>query len=612
MTWPWAAHLRNAVADPGDPYAHAWELWWNYHQTFTDPLNLFQANVFYPHEYALAYTEHGYGIAVFFFPLFALGLRPLTVHSIASFVGFAFCGYAAFRLGRTLTGSTGAGLIAGILYGFIPNRYLELSHIHYLYSGWTPLMLEALVLFARQTTWKRAAWLGTAFLFNGLTAITWLLLSLVPMAFSLVLVLRRYERVRDLQFWLQSGVAMVAASLAMLPFMLPYYHLSQSNHFFWTLGQLPSHTPSLANWITGEGRSKAWRGLGAGLGADTGLFPGVMILALSAVAFLRQRLVPERDTIAEGVRRINSIAFPVILFISGIWLLLTLGYGSSNVGPALPRWMFGQLSADTVLFAITTTGLIWVIVSARTERGEILALGTIWTVTGFLFSLGANTFFFRFLYTNVFLFQSQRVPSRAGMICYLGLAILAAAGTKTLADAAAAKWPRVPRFAVATILAVICLFEFRAYPLEMFYGEVYPDELTQRIGTLQMNGGLLELPTGRGKAYEHRYMLRAADHAKPLINASGTFLSPTVDRIEEKEEKGPISPDFMDYIESIPTSYVTLHRSFITDERRADFDKFVSGALASGRLRHIGTYDGTNELYAVTKNEPDAVRTDGQ
>ncbi|MFN2493511.1 MAG: hypothetical protein ABR501_11590, partial [Pyrinomonadaceae bacterium] len=97
MTWPWVTRMRDAVADEGDPYMIAWSLWWNYHQTFTDPLNLFHANVFYPYKYTLAFSEHEYGIALLFFPLFALGLRPLAVHSFATFCGFAFCGYAQFR-----------------------------------------------------------------------------------------------------------------------------------------------------------------------------------------------------------------------------------------------------------------------------------------------------------------------------------------------------------------------------------------------------------------------------------------------------------------------------------------------------------------------------------
>src|SRR5512132_927745 len=98
LSWPYVNYLRDVVADPGDPYLVSWILWWDYHQTFTDPLNLFHANLFYPFRYTLAFSEHSYGIALPFFPLYALGFRPLTVHAVAMFFGFATCGYAAFRL----------------------------------------------------------------------------------------------------------------------------------------------------------------------------------------------------------------------------------------------------------------------------------------------------------------------------------------------------------------------------------------------------------------------------------------------------------------------------------------------------------------------------------
>ena len=105
LTWPYVTRLRDVVVDAGDPYLIAWILWWDYHATFTNPLNLFHTNSFYPLKYTLAFSEHSYGIALFFFPLYAIGLTPLTVHAIALFFGFVVSGYGAFRLTRTLTGS---------------------------------------------------------------------------------------------------------------------------------------------------------------------------------------------------------------------------------------------------------------------------------------------------------------------------------------------------------------------------------------------------------------------------------------------------------------------------------------------------------------------------
>jgi hypothetical protein len=120
LTWPYVIRMRDVVVDTGDPYLITWIMWWDYHQTFTSPLHLFDANVFYPLKYSLAFSENSYGIAMLFFPLYALGVAPLTVHAIAMFLGFVFCGYGAFRLGRTLTGSVAVGWVAGIVFAFVP------------------------------------------------------------------------------------------------------------------------------------------------------------------------------------------------------------------------------------------------------------------------------------------------------------------------------------------------------------------------------------------------------------------------------------------------------------------------------------------------------------
>src|ERR1044071_9026118 len=208
MTWPWVLHLRDAVADRDDPYMIAWTLWWDYHQTFTDPLRLFDANVFYPYQYTLAFSENDYGLALVFFPLFALGVRPLTVNAVATFLGFAFCGYGVFRLTRTLTRSNGAAWVAGIVFAFVPYRFQVLSHLHYLFAGWIPLLLEALILFARAPTRKRATWLGLAFLMNALTCISWFLMTSVPLALTVaLLVWRERELLRDRAFWVRGAAA---------------------------------------------------------------------------------------------------------------------------------------------------------------------------------------------------------------------------------------------------------------------------------------------------------------------------------------------------------------------------------------------------------------------
>jgi hypothetical protein len=220
MTWPWLRHPLDTVSDLGDPYNIAYTLWWDFHQTFRDPRHLFDATIFYPYRDTLAFSEHDYGIALLFFPLFALGVRPLTVHSLATFFAFVLSGYGAFRLARTVTGSYGAAWVAGVAFAFIPYRFQRLPHLHYIFAGWIPLLFEALVLFVRVRNPRRAAWLGIAFLMNALTCISWFILTLIPLGLSAAFLVAWYGAWRGRALWLRGAGALGAASLALLPFLL--------------------------------------------------------------------------------------------------------------------------------------------------------------------------------------------------------------------------------------------------------------------------------------------------------------------------------------------------------------------------------------------------------
>ncbi len=335
MTWPWVVHIRDAVSDPGDPYISAWTLWWDYHQTFHDPLNLFQANTGYPYRYTLAFGENAYGVAMLCFPLFALGLRPLTVLGVATLIGFAFSGYGAFRLTRTLTGSLAIAWLAGIVFGFVPYRFLRLSSIHYLFTGWIPLVFEALLLYVRVRSWKRAIWFAVVFLMNGLTAITWFILTLIPLALLAIALLARYQIWQDATFWKRGATALCAALLVLLPFLIPYQKVSELYGFRRTYAEADAFSAYPVHWLVVDSRNKLWSGLGSQIpqNSELALFPGLLPVLFTLAALLLvepQRYAKSNGAsvrAARGPPRILLVLFDVLAITSLIVALLAIGYG---------------------------------------------------------------------------------------------------------------------------------------------------------------------------------------------------------------------------------------------------------------------------------------------
>ncbi len=619
LTWPYITRLRDATVDAGDPYLLSWIIWWDYHATFTDPLNLFHANLFYPFRYTLAFSEHCYGIAILFFPLFLLGFRPLTVQAVALFFGFVLCGYGAFRLARTLTHSEAVGWVAGITFAFVPYRFHTMSQLPYVFAAWIPLLFEALVLFVRRRSWGRAAWLGFAFLMSGLTTISWHVLSIVPFVISAAILLTRYRLWRDRNFWLRGGLGLAAGSLLLVPFMWPYIKVSKLYGFKRSIEEIKANSAWPIHWFTVEGRNKLWSRMG-----DTNpdgwrfkLFPGLLPIMFSLAAVMLVHPNKEETPIASRpgpsanrwLKRLDLIIVAALAM-----SILSAGFDRSDAFGKV----FSYLTSERML-ALLTVSLVArlclaypaflptrhanLIETLRSDhRCDAFWLGLVLTLIGFCYSLGWNFFFYRICYDLFPMFRSMRVASRGAMLAYLGLALLAGLGVKRLARLANGKRPWLRQPVVFTIACALLLIELNAAPLKFIRGEVYPDAVTLRLKGTPMRGGILMLPAGGD--VNHRYTLRAADHMKPLIVSTSGFNSYLSDQIENATRSGPISLQFMDLLEKIPTSYMVVHNELLPPERRSDTNIFLAWAVSKNRLRYINRFDGKNDLYAVTSTEP--------
>jgi hypothetical protein len=632
MTWPWVLHLRDHCSDTGDPYLVSWTLWWDFHQTFHDPFHLFDGNIFFPMKYSLAFSEHNYGIALPFFPLFALGVRPLTVHGLAMLLGFALAGYGTFRLTRTLTGSTGAAWVAGIAYAFVPYRFGQMPHLPYMFTGWIPILLEALVLFVRERSRKRAAWLGVSFFMNGLSVIHWLVLTLIPLAATALALGFRNGAARDRSGLKRGAAALAVAGFALLPFLVPYQLAASLYGFTRHAGDAAHYSALPKHWLDMDAWNRTWRGFAEWPAPDERLlFPGLLLLLLPLAALLLARDVPGDAAPPGEMPAPSPRALAFVPWLDGISIVA----GTLALFAASPTGIRVRLGGKEVFSATESPRALAVLAAALLarwwiaypkalplvrgrnlpeslrlfRRPEPILVGSLWAGLGFLGSLGMNLPFHRVLFEAVFLFRSVRVPARWAMIAYLGLAILAGAGAQAVADALRRRRALAPAAAAVFALAGLgLLFEDRAAPLDLTRGEADPDEATRFLAKTPMKGGLVELPSGTEDHGNYRAVLRAADHGKPLVTAVSGFSSPIVSRIEEDERKSPIPGELLDFLEELPTSYILVRDSWLSPDTRGPHRDWLARGMAAGRLLFVKRFDGRlkNDLYAVVRNEPEA------
>ncbi|HEY8181358.1 MAG TPA: hypothetical protein VII32_03910 [Thermoanaerobaculia bacterium] len=277
MTWPLAPNIKTAVAYPGDPFITTWVMDWDWYATFHQPLRLFDANIFYPARYSLAYSENLYGIAIFLFPFRAAGVTPIAAHNLAILGGFALSGLGAYWLGRLITGSAMAGITSGIFYAFLPYRFTHLPHVHYVW-GWTlPVLLASLFWYSQKATWPRALLFGIAFLLTGLSNVHWLFFASIAIAVAFAIV-----RTRLLPIVVCGG----GAALIVAVFLYPYYEASRTYGMQRSWDETMAFSARPSDWLVSNANNRVYDFLGKpDVDPERWLFPGALAIVLSGFAF---------------------------------------------------------------------------------------------------------------------------------------------------------------------------------------------------------------------------------------------------------------------------------------------------------------------------------------
>ncbi|PYS74107.1 MAG: hypothetical protein DMF69_02780, partial [Acidobacteria bacterium] len=396
------------------------------------------------------------------------------------------------------------------------------------------------------------------------------------------------------------------------------YLVSKIYGFKRTIDDVQSHSAMPIHWVVAEGRSKVWHQMGDAIpnAWKFQMFPGLFALLFPFAEFLFATPAPYALGYAEKVRARLTRSLDLLAVLLFPLTLISLGFTNSYSPVSV---YFHYLPPERVLMMLVLVVIVRMciafprffrqnesanLIKMLRTRDDAFWISLVLIVIGFSYSLGWNFILYRVLYDFMPGFKSIRAPMRGSMFAYLGLSILSGLGVKRLAELVVSNRPRIPEGIVYAICCLLLLLELNGAPLYFIRGAVNPDSVTLRLKETSMNGGITYFPANR--EVNQRYMLRAADHAKPLILGTSRFSPPYVDQIEQMTAAGKIPFELMDLLEQIPASYLVVANGLIEDQRKADYEFFLGRAVAAGRLRFINRFDEGNDLYAVTKIEPSA------
>ena len=284
MTWPVGSSGLRLLPDSNDAYFSVWRLGWVGHQLEADPLQLFNANIFFPTKGTLAYSDAMLLLGIIASPLQWAGLHLVVIHNLLLILSFVAAGLGAYLLCMRLTGDPLASFLGGFIFAFAPFRFAHIGHLELLWTAWMPLSLwlvHALVAAPRVRT---GALLGICVGLQMLCSIYYgVFLGLyVGLALTALCVLNRRRITRALL--VPTGCAVFVALVVTAPYLVPYARTSQETGPR-SETEIVRYSASLSDYARVPVENRLYGRRDSAVAADERrLMPGVLAMVLASVA----------------------------------------------------------------------------------------------------------------------------------------------------------------------------------------------------------------------------------------------------------------------------------------------------------------------------------------
>jgi hypothetical protein len=169
LTWPLAPSCADHLPDPvgllgfwGWTYLFdleftAWALAWDVHALWEAPANFFQANIFHPAPYPLAFSDHFLGMLPFAAPAYLASGSAACGLNAALLGGYLACALAMHALVVHWTGSHGAAFGAGLVYAFNTWRMAPSFSLQVVGAPYLPLVVLFFERWTERERWRDLA-----------------------------------------------------------------------------------------------------------------------------------------------------------------------------------------------------------------------------------------------------------------------------------------------------------------------------------------------------------------------------------------------------------------------------------------------------------------------
>jgi hypothetical protein len=270
MTWPLAPQLGSAgrtgapmnssgwTGANGDGLFSLWNVAWVARTIVADPVHLFDANIFYPHKNALAYSEANLLSGVLGAPVWWATKNPYATLNFVNLAAFATSYFCAWLLIRRLTSDPASAMVGAVFFAFCPYVFAHTAHVQLLWTGGLPLSMLMMHRLADGPTVRRGVALGLALLVQALACAYYGIFAALMVGYAVLFFTISRSYVRNVAWWRSVSVAAVVAMAGVAPVLIPYLGIQQDEGFRRTLDDAIRYSANGASYLASSAHAHAW------------------------------------------------------------------------------------------------------------------------------------------------------------------------------------------------------------------------------------------------------------------------------------------------------------------------------------------------------------------
>jgi hypothetical protein len=259
LTSPLAFHLGTVGrVDNGDGQLSIWNVAWVARTLVVDPRHVFDANIFYPHRWTLAFSETNLGAGALAIPVYWATRNPYAAHNFVLLLSFVLSGAGTYYLVRYLVDDRRAATVSAIGFAYCPYMFGHTPHIQLLMSAGLPLSQLAFHRVADRPSGRRGAALGLTMAIQALFCGYYAVFVMLMVGFSVLLIAATRRLWTDARYWSAIAVAAGVALAAAVPLYLPYLSLQRATDFARSLDEARRYSADWRTYLASGSYAHSW------------------------------------------------------------------------------------------------------------------------------------------------------------------------------------------------------------------------------------------------------------------------------------------------------------------------------------------------------------------